>query len=121
MDYESSPGHPDGRPVHLDSLSRVPFLDTVRLEVFGPRVRRQAGLMFGLDDVDFQFHVGQQPSYIDNLTNLCGMYAAAIMYDIMVAGKTVRQVQATRYNPWYLRAWLFSCIERLEVEPPPYL
>lgn len=52
---------------------------------------------------------------------LCGPYAAVIMSELMVARKTVREVQTVRFNPWLLRPWLYRCLHEMKLHPPPYL
>ena len=121
MDYEADPP----QPVLLDTLSRLPFLDAGRRSAWARRLNMQARRMFGdaVPDVKLDFHVQQQPCMNDDqdVSNQCGLYACALLYDIMVGGKTVQEVKDVVYDKWSLRPWLFEVIFNARLVEPPRL
>ena len=51
---------------------------------------------------------------------MCGFYAAAIVTDITLCGKTVAEVRRTAgYNLRPL--WSLECLMKARIVPPPYM
>ena len=103
VDYEANPL----RPVLLDTLSHTPYLNGTILKHQGPRVNDMARLMLALEcgddvEVDLAYHVQQQPHAKgpDEIQSLCGLYACALMYDVMIEGKIAREVSDTKNDPF---------------------
>ena len=111
-------------PTIIDSMAAT-FWTAENKRLWLPRIQLQAEAAFGSDIgsvVVGRSNLFRQPmALVDHgaLANMCGLYACAALVDIMLGGRTVREVLSTFYNPWRLRVWVLRCLcARFLTEPP---